>query len=98
MPTTGFPAPVLTDGEALTMEVVGEYLGLDRDTALFAYFRQHWAHFFPGLCRMHRTTFIRRAANTLLGTISSRACPPTRPLGCDCVQYLWTYRRLKPAH
>ena len=31
------PDPKLTDGEVLTMEVVGEYLGLDRDTALFAY-------------------------------------------------------------
>jgi hypothetical protein len=35
------PAPILWDSEVLTMEVVGEYLGLAHDTALFAYFRQH---------------------------------------------------------
>lgn len=57
------PAPELTDSEVLTMKVVGEYRGMDRDAALFAYFRHHWAHFFPGLCRVHRTTFVRQAAN-----------------------------------
>ena len=57
------PAPVLSDSEVLTMEVVGEYLGLSQDTALFRYFRQHFRHFFPGLERVHRTTFVRQAAN-----------------------------------
>jgi hypothetical protein len=57
------PAPVLDDREVLTMEVVGAYLGLTQDTALFAYFRRHWAHFFPALRRVHRTTFVRQAAN-----------------------------------
>ena len=46
-------APVLSDSEVLTevltMEVVGEYLGLSEDTALFRYFRRHYRHFFPGL-------------------------------------------------
>ena len=41
------PAPTLTDSEVLTMEVVGEYLGLVQDSAQFAYFRQHYAHVFP---------------------------------------------------
>ena len=45
------------------MEVVGAYLGLEQDSALFAYFRQHDAHFFPALCTLHRTTFLRQAAN-----------------------------------
>jgi len=45
------------------MEVVGEYLGLVQDSAQFAYFRQHYAHFFPALARVHRTTFVRQAAN-----------------------------------
>jgi len=57
------PAPVLCDSEVLTMEAVGEYLGLSQDTALYRYFRQHYRHFFPGLELVHRTTFARQAAN-----------------------------------
>jgi hypothetical protein len=45
------------------MEVVGEYLGLEHDTAIFAYFRRHYRHFFPALAHIHRTTFVRQAAN-----------------------------------
>lgn len=45
------------------MEVVGEYLGVVQDKALFQYFRRHYSHFFPGLRRVHRTTFVRQAAN-----------------------------------
>src|SRR5215210_1908629 len=57
------PAPKLSDAEVLTIEVVGEFLGLDEDTELFAYFRRHYAHFFPNLGRVHRATFARQAAN-----------------------------------
>jgi len=57
------PDPILADSEVLTMEIVGEYLGLIQDSALFAYFRQQYAHFFPALARLHRTTFVRQAAN-----------------------------------
>ncbi|MGH9895494.1 MAG: IS982 family transposase, partial [bacterium] len=57
------PHPTLADSEVLTMEVVGEYLGLDQDAALFAYFRRHHADLFPGLATVHRTTFVRQAAN-----------------------------------
>jgi hypothetical protein len=57
------PAPVLADSEVLTMEVVGEYLGLRQDKALYRYFRRHYGHFFPGMARVHRTTFTRQAAN-----------------------------------
>jgi hypothetical protein len=57
------PRPVLADSEVLTMEVVGEYLGLAQDSAVFAYFRQHYAHFFPAVRSLHRTTFVRQAAN-----------------------------------
>ena len=38
------PAPTLCDSEVLTIEVVGEFLGLDEDTEIFAYFRRHYAH------------------------------------------------------
>ena len=57
------PRPVLADSEVLTIEVVGEHLGLDRDAELFSYFRRHYGHFFPRLRRVHRTTFARQAAN-----------------------------------
>ena len=57
------PAPGLLDSEVLTMEVVGEYLGLSQDTALYRYFRWHYQHFFPEMRKVHRTTFLRQAAN-----------------------------------
>lgn len=57
------PHPILADSEVITMEVVGEYLGLEQDSRLFAYFRRHYAHFFPALRTLHRTTFVRQAAN-----------------------------------
>lgn len=57
------PQPSLHDSEVLTMEVVGCYLGLTQDHALCAYFQRHWGHFFPALRRIHRTTFVRQAAN-----------------------------------
>jgi hypothetical protein len=57
------PMPKLWDSEVLTMEVVGSYLGISQDEALFAFFREHYAHFFPGLSRLHRSTFVRQATN-----------------------------------
>ncbi|GHO90760.1 transposase [Reticulibacter mediterranei] len=57
------PAPKLSDSEVITMEIIGSYLGLSQDTTLFAYFRRHYPHFFPGLLDLHRTSFVRQAAN-----------------------------------
>lgn len=57
------PAPKLSDSEVLTMEVVGSYLGLSQDKELFDYFQRHYRHFFPALGSLHRTTFVRQAAN-----------------------------------
>jgi hypothetical protein len=57
------PAPTLADTEVVTMEVVGEFLGLDRDVAIYTYFRREHPDFFPALARIHRTTFVRQAAN-----------------------------------
>jgi hypothetical protein len=57
------PAPLLADSEVLAMEVVGEYLGLVQDKGIFGSFRCHYSHFFPGLRQVHRTTFVRQAAN-----------------------------------
>jgi hypothetical protein len=57
------PAPVLADSEVLTVEIVGEFLGLDTDRGLHAHVRRHFGHLFPGLRQVHRTTFLRQAAN-----------------------------------
>src|ERR671928_711857 len=57
------PTPVLADSEVLTVEIVGEFLGLDTDRGLHAYFRRHFGHLFPRLREVHRTTFLRQAAN-----------------------------------
>ena len=57
------PAPGLADSEVLTIEVVGAFLGLDQDKALFDHFRRYHADLFPTLCCVHRTTFVRQAAN-----------------------------------
>jgi hypothetical protein len=57
------PRPTLSDSEVLTMEIAGEFLGLDTDTGLFRYFRRHHAALFPKLQSVHRTTFARQAAN-----------------------------------
>ncbi len=57
------PAPLLDDREVLTMEVVGEFLGIDTEKAIFLYFLRHYQEWFPALGRVHRTTFTRQAAN-----------------------------------
>jgi hypothetical protein len=57
------PAPKLSDAEVLTIEVVGEFLGMDTDEAIFRYFREHYGEWFPALRLIHRTTFARQAAN-----------------------------------
>jgi len=57
------PQPKLSDAEVLTMEIVGEFLGLDTDKAIYHFFRRYWTDWFPALRRVHRTTFVRQAAN-----------------------------------
>jgi len=41
--------PKLTDEEAITIAIVGEYLSLGNDTAIYRYFRQHYSSWFPDL-------------------------------------------------
>jgi hypothetical protein len=53
--------PGLIDSEVLTMEIVGEFLGLDTDIGIWRYFRTHWKHFFPDI--PDRSNFVRQAAN-----------------------------------
>ncbi len=57
------PKPELSDSEVLTIEIVGEFLGIDSEKDLYAYFRRHYAEWFPALAEVHRTTFTRQAAN-----------------------------------
>lgn len=54
-------APALSDEEVITLEICGEYLGLDQDEELFDYFVAHYAAWFPQL--KQRTSFVRQAAN-----------------------------------
>ncbi len=57
------PAPKLSDAEVLTIEVVGEFLGIDTDKGIYLFFRRHYSEWFPALRVVHRTTFARQAAN-----------------------------------
>jgi hypothetical protein len=57
------PQPALADSEVLTIELVGEFLGLDTDQALWRHFRWYHTAEFPALARVSRTTFARQAAN-----------------------------------
>ena len=68
-------APKLTDSEVITMEMVGEFLGLDTDVGLWKYFRRHWPSWFPHLGS--RTTFARQAAN--LWAVKQRLHPGSCP-------------------
>lgn len=54
-------APKLTDSEVITMEVVGEFLGLDTDVGIWKYFKRHWSPWFPKLGS--RSRFAQQAAN-----------------------------------
>ena len=54
-------APSLTDSEVITMEIVGEFRGLDTDRDIWKYFRDHWLQFFPNL--PSRFTLARQGAN-----------------------------------
>lgn len=56
-------APKLSDSEVITIEIVGEFWGLDADRDLFRHFRQYHTAEFPALAHITRTTFVRQAAN-----------------------------------
>jgi len=56
------PLPALDDREVITMEIVGEFLGLDTDKGIFLFFSRRYAEWFPALAGLHRTTLTRQAA------------------------------------
>jgi hypothetical protein len=39
--------PGLADSEVITMEIVGEFLGIDCEKAIWQYFKNHWLCLFP---------------------------------------------------
>src|ERR1700692_2724034 len=53
--------PNLSDSEVLTMEIVGEFLGIDTDKGIWTYFKTHWLNLFPKM--VDRSNFARQAAN-----------------------------------
>lgn len=55
------PLPRLSDSEVITMEIVGEYLSLNTEKAIYQYFFTHWRHFFPKM--PDRSNFVRQCAN-----------------------------------
>jgi Transposase DDE domain len=54
-------APSLCESEAITMEIVAEFQGIDADKAIWQYFHRHWQALFPRL--KSRSSFVRQAAN-----------------------------------
>ena len=54
------PTPQLADSEVLTMEIVGEIIGLETDKAIFEFFKRFYIDYFPKIsCRV---TFARQSA------------------------------------
>lgn len=57
------PRPKLHDSEVITMELAGEFLGLDTDKGIWSHFRRHHLAEFPRLAQVDRTRFARQAAD-----------------------------------
>jgi hypothetical protein len=54
-------SPKLTDAEVISMEIIGEFLGIDTDKGIWLYFKTHWQDWFPALGS--RSSFVRQASN-----------------------------------
>lgn len=55
------PPPKLSDVEVITMQVVGEFLGMDGDKNIWEYFKTNWVHLFPQIG--DRTAFVKQVGN-----------------------------------
>jgi hypothetical protein len=88
------PAPRLHDSEIITMELVGEFLGIDTDKGIWQYFRRRHTGEFPCLLHTDRTRFCRQAADLwrvkqlLHDRILRRLLPLADP-ACDDAAPLW---------
>jgi hypothetical protein len=74
-PRSRGPAPELSDSEVLTIEIVGEFLGIDAEKGLYTYFRRHYGEWFPALRRIHRTTFTVGSLELTAATSWQRRAP-----------------------
>jgi hypothetical protein len=55
--------PCLSDVEVLTMEVVGEFIGLPQDKQIWEYFKRHFQEWFPNL--KSRTSYVKQCSGLL---------------------------------
>ena len=78
------PLPYLTDSEVITMELVGEYLSLNTEKAIYQYFARHWRHFFPRL--PDRSNVVRQCAAT--GWIKRRLLDVVTRAEDTCIQLI----------
>ena len=52
--------PKLADSKVISMEIVGEFLGVDTDKGIWSYFKTHWLDGFPmPVCEFKRAYFSR---------------------------------------
>jgi hypothetical protein len=77
-------APQLTDVEALTMAIVGEYLSLERDKAIFEYFYKHYREWFPAL---HDRSLLVRQWDNLWQVKWQIWQELVRHSGADCAKF-----------
>ena len=76
------PLPALHDSEVLTMELAGEFLGIDTDKGIYQFFRRYHLREFPALTRVDRSNFARQAANLWrVGQLLHRRLVGKLPLG-----------------
>jgi hypothetical protein len=68
------PPPKLADSEVIALVCFGELLGVDTDKGIFTLGRTRYAHLFPALSDLSRTSFLRQAANLwgLLAALQGR--------------------------
>jgi hypothetical protein len=57
------PAPRLSDSEVITIELAGEFLGIDADKKIWQHFRRYHLGEFPQLAHVDRSRFARQAAD-----------------------------------
>ena len=81
------PLPKLADSEAITMEIVGEYLGFNTDESIYDYFSRNWYDLFPNL--PDRSNFVRQCVNSWLKNPSN--IRPKGVLFCTKVDGFYSY-------
>jgi hypothetical protein len=57
------PQPTLSDSEVITMELAGEFFGIDTDRGIWRHFRRYHRCEFPALAGVDRSNFVRQAAS-----------------------------------